>query len=64
MIAAMIAHVVAGDRSTVTGVTPLFDGVLACSFNRHLHETEGLRDNFWVFFAYQKIAMPNSEANS
>ena len=32
MIAVIAARVVAGDRSTVTGVAPLFDGALACSF--------------------------------
>ena len=39
MITVLAAHVVAGDWSTVTCVMPLFDGELACSFNRHLRET-------------------------
>ena len=48
------AHVVADDRSTVTGVTPLFDG------RSLVHSTYscarlGLRDRFWMFFAYKKI---------
>ena len=33
MIVVVTAH--AGDRSTVTGVTPLFHEALACLFNRH-----------------------------
>ena len=51
MIAAVVAHVVADDRSTVTGVTPLSDRALACSFNRHLCET---RNSFWVFSRVKK----------
>ena len=39
MIAVVAARVVVSDRPTVTGVMSLFDGALACSFNRHLRET-------------------------
>ena len=51
MIAVVATHVVAGDRSTVTG---------AC--NRHLRET--LRDSLGCFSAYKKNARPNWDANS
>ncbi len=32
-VVASLSHVATGDRSTVTGVTPLFDGALACSLS-------------------------------
>ena len=56
-------HVVPGDRSTATSITPPpFDGALAYSFNRHLR---GLRDScVGCFRVLKKITWPNRDANS
>ena len=42
---AVVAHVVAGDRSI--------------DRDRHIQHTLGLRGSFWMFFAYKKIARLN-----